>query len=50
MSNKKEIEETLKKCECGGKRKITITVIKRKKWIATCNKCNTGYVIVKEDN
>jgi hypothetical protein len=48
MSKDKKLDLHLPKCECGGKRKITAVIKAGRKYIATCNNCLTGYVIIKD--
>lgn len=50
MNIRKEIEHKLKRCECGGKRKIKLSVKRHSKYIAECKNCGIQTVIVKDDH
>lgn len=34
-------------CECGGKRTIKITVLKKRSWIVKCAKCEEEFILQK---
>ena len=41
------LNENIPRCECGGKRKIRITVAKDRIWVVRCRKCKCEFVIEK---
>lgn len=49
-SRKDQINESLARCLCGGKKKIKHTIKKGVKYIASCNKCGDEFVIIRDHN